>query len=184
MSRVIEPSRRGALASLVALIGALAFWSFGKWTDPVIDFGYELYVPWRLSEGDVLYREIAYRNGPLSSYWNALLFSIFGVSIRTLVVANLAILCATTGLLFALLERVATRYAALLGTALFLTVCAFSQYGNVGNYNFVTPYQRADTRCLPRASRADRAGTRPENTESISLDRRRDRPRRTLSGQG
>ncbi|MEE3331130.1 MAG: glycosyltransferase family 39 protein [Myxococcota bacterium] len=142
---MIEPSRRGAVASLVALGGALAFWSFGKWTDPVIDFGYELYVPWRLSEGDVLYREIAYRNGPLSSYWNALLFSIFGVSIRTLVVANLAILCATTGLLFALLERITTRYAALLGTALFLTVCAFSQYGNVGNYNFVTPYQHGQT---------------------------------------
>ena len=142
---MIEPSRKTALAGITTLFGTLAVWSFGKWTDPVIDFGYELFVPWRITEGDVLYRDIAYRNGPLSSYWNALLFWVFGVSIRTLILANLVTLAASTALLFSLLERVATRYAALLGTSLFLVVCAFSQYGNIGNYNFVTPYQHGQT---------------------------------------
>lgn len=142
---MIEPSRKAAFAAIATLFGTLAVWSFGKWTDPVIDFGYELFVPWRITEGDVLYLDIAYRNGPLSSYWNALLFSVFGVSVRTLIIANLVTLAASTALLFSLLERVTTRYAALLSTSLFLVVCAFSQYGNIGNYNFVTPYQHGQT---------------------------------------
>lgn len=143
-----EPRRGAALAALAALAGALATWSWGKWTDPLIDFGFELYVPWRLIEGEVLYRDIAYRNGPLSPYWNALLFGVFGVSLRTLVIANLAVLAAITALLFGLLERALSRWGALAGCAVFLATCAFSQYGNVGNYNFVTPYQHGSTHGL------------------------------------
>ena len=32
-------------ALLVALYGALAAWSWGKWIDPQIDFGNQLYIP-------------------------------------------------------------------------------------------------------------------------------------------
>ena len=48
------------------------------WADPLVDFGRELYVPWRLAEGERLYLDIAWFNGPLSQYWNALWFRIFG----------------------------------------------------------------------------------------------------------
>lgn len=160
-----EPSRTLAGVILVASFLALAVWSWGRWTDPVIDFGFELYVPWRILEGEVLYRDIAYRNGPLSSYWNAALFAMFGVSLRTLVFANLATLAAITLLLFDLLERSLSRIGALTGCAAFLAICAFSQYGTVGNYNFVTPYQHGQTHglllglaivsLLSRASRGD-----------------------------
>ena len=60
-----------------------------RWPDLLIDFGRELYVPWQLASGAVLYEDIAYFNGPLSAYWNALLFRWFGPSLLTLVVANL-----------------------------------------------------------------------------------------------
>ena len=143
-----EPSRPAALALLAASFAALAAWSWGKWTDPLIDFGFELYVPWRLTEGEVLYRDIAYRNGPLSSYWNAALFGLFGSSIRTLIVANLAILAGISALLFHLLESSVSRRGAGVGTVVFLATCAFSQYGTVGNYNFVTPYQHGQTHGL------------------------------------
>jgi hypothetical protein len=142
------PGRAACAVTLVGAVVALVAWSFGKWTDPLIDFGFELYVPWRLSEGEVLYTDIAYRNGPFSAYWNAGWFSLFGVSVRTLVVANLLILCAIVALLFDLLERAVARYAALVGVLAFLALCAFSQYGNVGNYNFVTPYQHGQTHGL------------------------------------
>jgi len=145
---VTEPSRPLAWGLLAAWFAALAYWSWGKWTDPLIDFGFELYVPWRLSEGDVLYRDIAYRNGPLSPYWNALLFASFGHSLRTLVIANLTQLVAITALMFGLIERALSRLGALVGCAVFLATCAFSQYGNVGNYNFVTPYQHGQTHGL------------------------------------
>ena len=127
---------------------ALAAWSWGRWTDPLIDFGFELYVPWRIGEGEALYRDIAYRNGPLSAYWNALLFAAFGVSLRTLVLANLATLALITALLFGSIERSLSRLGALVGCAAFLAICGFSQYGTVGNYNFVTPYQHGQTHGL------------------------------------
>ena len=53
--------------------------SWRKWLDPTVDFGRELYVPWQLSQGQVLYRDIAYFNGPLSPYFNALVFVIIYV---------------------------------------------------------------------------------------------------------
>jgi len=138
----------GALAALAALFGALVAWSFGTWTDPVIDFGFELYVPWRLVEGDVLYRDIAYRNGPLSPYFNAFVFGTLGVGVRSLVAANLAIFAAIALLLYAALARATSRLGAAAGVALLLCVCGFSQYGTVGNYDFATPYQHGQTHGL------------------------------------
>jgi hypothetical protein len=143
-----EPRRIAAAGVLALELVALATWSWGRWTDPVIDFGFELYVPWRLVEGDVLYADIAYRNGPLSPWWNALLFRAFGVSLRTLALANLAVLAAICTLLFVLIERACSRWGALAGVAVVLATCGFSQYGTVGNYNFVTPYQHGQTHGL------------------------------------
>ncbi|HEY1628509.1 MAG TPA: hypothetical protein VGF52_01550, partial [Tepidisphaeraceae bacterium] len=39
-------------------------WTWGTWPDPIVDFGRELYVPWQLTQGKILYRDIAYFNGP------------------------------------------------------------------------------------------------------------------------
>jgi hypothetical protein len=76
-----------------ALLGLA--WSWGTWPDLLVDFGRELYVPWRITAGEVLYRELAYFHGPLSPYFNALLFTVFGVSLRTLLLAFLAVALAT-----------------------------------------------------------------------------------------
>ena len=64
-------SRRAPLAGWIAvvLMGALAIatgWDRGP--DPLVDFGRELYVSWRLTEGDVLHRDIAWFNGPLGPW--------------------------------------------------------------------------------------------------------------------
>ena len=123
----------------------LAAWSWGRWTDPQIDFGNELYIAWQLSEGKELYGDIAHRNGPLSHYWNALLFRCFGVSLTTLVWANLGILAGCCGLAFTLLRRFAGVIGAALATLALLTIFAFGQYGEVANYNFVTPYHHFQT---------------------------------------
>ena len=82
---------------IVAVTGAaLAAWTWRAWPDPVVDFGRELYVPWRLAQGDTLFRDIAWFNGPLSPYWNALWFRAFGTGLMTIVLVNLALLAATT----------------------------------------------------------------------------------------
>ncbi len=142
-----EPARTAWLEAAVLLVAfvALAVWSRGKWTDPVVDFGTELYVPWRMVEGDVLYRDLAYRNGPLSPTVDALLFRLFGVSIRTLVIANLAVLALACGLLHRLVRGACGALTATSASLVFLCVFGFSQYTRFGNFNWVTPYQHAQT---------------------------------------
>ena len=69
-----------ALTGLYALLGTLLAFTWRRWPDVLVDFGRELYVPWRLAEGAILYRDVAYFNGPFSPYFNAVLFRVFGTS--------------------------------------------------------------------------------------------------------
>jgi hypothetical protein len=137
-----------SFAVVAGVFAALAAWSWGKWTDVHIDFGAELYIPWRITEGDVLYRDIAYRHGPLSHNANALFFSLFGVSLRTLVFCNLAILAGICGLILRLFRQAFGRATATAVCCAFLAVFGFSQYVGISNYNYVTPYLHAQTHGL------------------------------------
>lgn len=88
-----RPGGPGTFSSLIAsyygpALTALTFFlltwlTWRKWPDILIDFGRELYVPWRLIQGEVLYRDLAYLNGPFSPYLNALWFRLFGDSFLT-----------------------------------------------------------------------------------------------------
>ena len=130
---------------LVSLFLALAAWSWRRGGDVFIDFGHELYVPWQLSQGRVLYRDIAYFMGPLSQYFNATMFAVFGVSLTTLVLVNLSILAGITAAIYSLFSRALGRHAALLAAAVFLCLFGFAHYNRVGNYNYVTPYLHEQT---------------------------------------
>ena len=76
-------ARALALAAL-PLAAFLLHRSWGAWPDVMVDFGRELYVPWRITLGEVLYRDLEWFNGPLSQYVNALWFRLFGVGAWTL----------------------------------------------------------------------------------------------------
>lgn len=130
----------GAPLLLVALGAGLAALTWRAWPDPLIDFGREIYTAWRLAEGEVLQRDVAYFNGPLSPYWNALVLRIFGTSVLALCLANLALVAATAALLHRVLARVAGAFGAFTGVALFLGVFAFGQYTGAGGYNWIAPY--------------------------------------------
>ena len=118
----------------------LTVWSWRKWSDPLVDFGRELYTPWQLVEGKVLYKDIGSLFGPLSQYWNALLFYLFGVSLTTLVFANLAVLAIMTGLLYKWLVSISDHLTAAASAVVLLTVFSFSQYTAIADYNFICPY--------------------------------------------
>ncbi len=133
---------------LAALFALLTAWSWGKWPDVLVDFGTELYVPWQLASGKVLYRDIACRQGPLPHYLNALWFALFGVSLRTLVLCNLAIFAGICALATRILQRTCGALAAQVACAVLLVVFGFSQYVGIGNYNYVTPYQHHQTHGL------------------------------------
>lgn len=79
---------------------------------------------------------------------NAELFRLFGVSLRTLVFANLAVLAVATGLFYRILARGAGRLAATAACAFFLAVFGFSQYVPIANFNWVTPYHHFQTHGL------------------------------------
>jgi len=138
----VRPARRlgqDALA-LAILFAALAALSWRRWPDLLVDFGQQLYIPWRLSQGDLLHRDILFLHGPLSQHLNGLLFRLFGASLTVLIVANLVLLALLTGLLHEILRRAADRPTAFLGSVVFLALFGFPQYVMVGNYNYVCPY--------------------------------------------
>ena len=127
-------------ALIAATFAALAWWTWGAWPDAAVDFGQQAYLPWRVAEGEVLYRDLAFFNGPLSVQINALLFNVFGPHLRTLFLANLAVLAAVTWLAHGLLLAVADRTTALVGSLFLLVVSGFGHLVTIGNYTFVAPY--------------------------------------------
>src|SRR6185369_10093471 len=96
---------------LISLGGMLAL-TWRTWPEPVIDFGRELYVPWQLAQGKVLYRDIAYFNGPLSPYFDSLIFRIGGASLMSLAWTNIAILVAIVVMLHRLAAWMSDEFTA------------------------------------------------------------------------
>jgi hypothetical protein len=133
---------------LMALAGLAVFFlvtSWRKWPDPLIDFGCELYSPWRLANGAVLYRDIDCFYGPLSKYFNAVLFKCFGPGLMVLVTANLVVFAAILVVIHGLCRRAWGAGPAFAASAVFVAVFGFSQFVETGNYNYATPYAHEAT---------------------------------------
>ena len=147
-----EGSGNGAVKKICSWLGVipmgiafilLSWFSWRKWPDPLIDFGQQLYVPWRLSRGAVLYHDVSYVYGCLSVCYHAALFKIFGVSLNVLLVSNCLILICLLLLVYRLFLKCSDVWtAATAGLA--LTVLAFSQLLDVGNYNYICPYSHEE----------------------------------------
>jgi len=114
----------------------------------MIDFGRELYIPWQILEGSTLYTDIAYFNGPLSPYINSVWFLLFGVHMRSFIIANFIILAIIIFVFYKLLEKVDSKTGATIGCLMLVTVFAFPRYDFVGNYNFIAPYSHEMTHGL------------------------------------
>ncbi len=137
--RALKP-RWPELVSLLTLFCALMALTWMRWPDALVDFWRNLYIPWRLSEGALLYTEVADWYGPLPSLVAGAAFSLFGPGLDVLVAINLAVAIACLRTLHAVLERVGDRGSAWVGSAAFVLVFCFGQYTVEGNYNFITPY--------------------------------------------
>jgi hypothetical protein len=132
-----------ALAVVGSMLTATAAVTWRRWPDMLVDFGLQLYIPWKLSSGAVLYRDVAYMTGgPFSQYYDALVFRVFGVSILTLVVSNLAILVVVLGLVYRSFYQAADQLTAIVACLAIVLVFAFGHYGNYGVFNYITPYSQ------------------------------------------
>jgi len=138
-------ARLGGPALIAAAFVGLVARGWRRWPDVQIDFGHQLYIPWQLSEGQVLYSDIYYGLGPFSQYLNALWFELFGVSLTTLMLCNLAILALVTLLVYRMFAGLFDRLTATVCCLVVLGIFAFGHLAHIGNYNFVTPYTHETT---------------------------------------
>src|SRR6476659_848408 len=101
----------GPILAAISLFAMLA-WTWNKCPGPVIDYGREVYVPWRITQGDVLYRDINYFNGPLVPYFDALLLKLFGPSIRTLKIFNAIVIVLLAALIYSMVRAMSDDWGA------------------------------------------------------------------------
>jgi hypothetical protein len=128
-------------AGVVLATGSLMVaWTWRSWPDPLVDFGAEIYLAWRLSVGEHLYADYAYLYGPLSPYGNALWFRIAGVSFLSLAMLNLALAGALAALLYRTFLRISGAWGAVLAGTTFALLFLAGQYVTVANYNYLSPY--------------------------------------------
>ena len=142
--RWMDPNIWGPII-LALLFFLLTWWSWRKWPDILVDFGRELYIPWQLASGKILYRDIDHLFGPFSQYFNAALFKVLGVSLSTLIYADLAWTAIFTLAIYLFVRRAADAVSATAAGSVFLAAFAFSEYLRVGNFNFITPYSHEST---------------------------------------
>ncbi len=128
----------------IVFIAGLAL-SWRCWPDPIVDFGHELYIPWRLNIGDVPYRDIELVTGPASQLYHASLFKTFGTSFTVLIWSNLLLLVLLLVVLYDELASLSRRWVAFVALLFFITVFAFGQYTTIGNYNYLSPYRHEIT---------------------------------------
>jgi hypothetical protein len=136
----LSPQSQGLFVVVLAYFAAAAL-TWRKWPDLLVDFGEQLYLPWRLASGDVLYRDVMYLTaGPLSQYYHAALFKLFGVSLLTIVISNLAIGLGLLVLMYRLFLACSDAWTAATICLAVSLVFAFCQYSDIGNFNYITPY--------------------------------------------
>jgi hypothetical protein len=135
-------------AAVLAAAALMLAWTWRTWADPFVDNGQQVYIPWRLAEGETLYRDIAFYNGPFSQYFTALAFRIGGTSLTTYFTANLLVLGLFLAVAYHALERTASGTSATLGCVVFVVMFAFGQFGTVSGYNWVAPYASEGTHGL------------------------------------
>jgi len=131
-----------SLCILSAIGFFMLFVSWRRWSLIILDFGRELYIPWKLSMGGVLYRDIYVDHyGPFSPYLNAFLFKMFGVNIMTLAFFNMGVVIIITYCICRFFRHTTNSVTATMTAATFLSIFAFK----FPNYNYITPYAYALT---------------------------------------
>lgn len=132
--------RYAGLIPVFAMGAVMIAWGWRRWADLLVDYGNQLYIPWRITEGDVLYRDLFYVFGPLSSYLHAGLFSILGPGAHYLSLFNIVLTVLLTILIYSMALRLSDRWTATMASLVFLLVHALGQHKFLGNYNFIQPY--------------------------------------------
>ena len=138
----IKKADKVALVVIALFFIFMLYFSWLKWLHPIIDCGREAYVPWQISNGKMLYKDLAYFYGPFAPYFIAIIFKLLGASLNTLYFIGI-----TTNILLCLVLYFLSRQ--LLSPFIScLTLLFYMQIGiiapNLGSYEgFIYPYSFA-----------------------------------------
>jgi hypothetical protein len=128
---VTEDSRRrpglfqAGGTALAAATVALFLISRGKWSDALIDSGNVWMVPFTISQGALLYRDVVYWFGPFTPYFHGAVFRALGPTFSALAVAGILGSVATIAALYSAISRVASRTEALVWSAFAVPALVF-----------------------------------------------------------
>ncbi len=114
--------------------------SWKRWPDCLVDFGRELYIPWQINQGKVLYKDLYHYFGPLAQYFHAFLFKYFGTSLWVLIVTNFVNLFIIAFVIYCIFDFLWGSFTAFVAICIFLGIFAFGRYSYFGNYNYICPY--------------------------------------------
>lgn len=126
--------------SIVVAAMLIVFLTWGHWGDIQVDCGKELYVPYEILRGKLLYRDIFYPYGPLPPYLGALLIEIFGQHLVVFYLFGIAIAIGCALMLFELGAMLEGR-AAGVTAALALLLVGFGP----AIFNYPFPYSYGAT---------------------------------------
>ncbi len=112
-----------------AVFAVLAVASWNRWIEPYVDSGRELMVPWRVSRGEALYRDVRFYYGPLAPLLAAGADSLAGRSLPARIVLAGAIALAHIEALRRLAARFLSAVRASLATALAVALFFFLRPG-------------------------------------------------------
>jgi hypothetical protein len=131
------------------IIGACFLFLVGvtwlKWGELVTDTSRELFTPYQLLTGRVIYKDIFYPYGFLPPYIIAFLYAAFGVHINTAVSCGLAVTVIMSVLLYRISRFFMDEIFSGLTVITFLFVFAFGFYVGNGIFNYILPYSCAST---------------------------------------
>ena len=131
----------GLVAALIVVAALFILLGHGRWLDPIIDAGRDLYVPEQLAHGARLYADIDYNYPPLAPRTLAFLVRLFGSSLALYEIAG-GVLAAIAAAAMYLLGRVVAGVAgAAVSAMLFIALCVAGR----PNFNFFFPYAHAMT---------------------------------------
>ena len=132
----------------VLLTAGMLHQTWLTWPDLYVDFGREIYNAWRVSEGELPFRDIAHYSGPLSMCFNGAFFRLAGVSMHHLFALNFAVWLGILWALWRILSHIASTGARMVALSVFILLMSFSRLTGNGNYNYLAPYSHELTHGL------------------------------------
>ncbi len=130
-------ARRLLLALLpYAVFAALALLSWNRWIEPYVDTGRELQVPWRIAQGERLYRDVRFYHGPLGPFLYAAADRIAGRSLPARIAVAAAVCLLGLEALRRLAQRLLPPFRAAIATSILVAVAFFQRPGGCHLFPF------------------------------------------------